>query len=77
MCSSMIGPGNIFSASIKAMDVKVHPAGLMTMPAAPASIASWIQSMSCASLLVWRNSSGRSPASLRHIASISAKVVRP
>ena len=52
-------------------------AGLIATPAAPASMASWIQSISCDSELVWRNSSGRSPASARHIASTSASVVLP
>jgi hypothetical protein len=29
MCSSIIGPGNIFNASMMAIDVKVKAAGLM------------------------------------------------
>ncbi len=45
--------------------------------ALPASMASWIQSISCVSLFDWRNSSGTAPASSRHRASISASVVLP
>ena len=53
----MIGPGNIFSASRIATEVKLRPAGLMMMPA-PSSIASWIQPTISPSQFDWRNSSG-------------------
>jgi hypothetical protein len=48
----------------------------MTIAAARSS-ASWIQSISFASLLVCLNSTGRAPAASRHIASIWARLVEP
>jgi hypothetical protein len=59
-----------------ATEVKVKPAGLMTI-AAPLSIASWIQSMSSCSAFDWRNSTGHFPAALRQIARPAARVVLP
>ena len=56
MCTSTIGQRNTLSASRIGIEVKLWPAGLITMPEA-ARMASWIQSTSVASLLDCRNSS--------------------
>lgn len=58
ICNSILGPSNIFSESIKGIDVKVKPAGLMMMPSAE-SIASCTLSTSTPSKLVCRNSNLR------------------
>ena len=72
----MMGAEDIFNASRIAIDVNENAAVLITMPA-PASIASWIQSMIFASLFYWRNSTGTPLASSRHCDSICASVVVP
>ena len=59
-----------------AMEVKLNAAGLMISPAA-VSVASWIQSISCCSELLWRKVRGTSPDASRQIVSIYARVVWP
>ena len=78
MWTSTIGQRKTLRASRIAIEVKLWPAGLMTMPDA-APIASWIQSIRTASLFDCRNSMARpsSPARSRHIASMSASVALP
>ena len=72
----MIGPGNIFSASSIAIEVKVK-AGRVDDDAG-ALVDRLVDPVDRARprCSVWRNSIGRSPAAARHIASISASVVR-
>ena len=78
MCTSTIGQRKTLSASRIGIDVKLWPAGLITMPEA-AWIASWIQSTRVASLLVCRNSSvmPSAVARSRQSASTSASVALP
>ena len=78
MCTSTIGQRNTLSASRIGIEVKLWPAGLITMPEA-ARIASWIQSTRVASLLVCRNSSAMPSAAARsrQSASTSASVALP
>ena len=56
-------------------DEKLSPAGLITMPLAPASIASCIQSTLCDSAFDCRNWIVQPGAASRHWLSISASVV--
>jgi hypothetical protein len=78
MCTSTIGQRNTLSASRIGIEVKLWPAGLITMPEAP-WMASWIQSTSVASLLDCRNSRviPSAVARSRQSASTSASVALP
>ena len=59
-----------------AIEVKVKAAGLMMIPL-PSSMASCTQSMISYSRFDCRKTIGWPPAASRHIASTSARVVRP
>ena len=74
----MTGSRTSFSASSTGTQPKEKPAGLMTS-AASRIAASWIQSTSTPSWLVWRKSQARpsDSASWRVRSSISASVVVP